>query len=300
MTLIECVPNVSEGRRDDVVATLARTISGVKGVRLLDYSADVSHHRSVFTFAGEPEAVRAAVLALFAAALQMIDLRAHQGVHPRVGAVDVVPFVPLDGAVMADCVALACDVAALVAERFSIPVFLYEAATVNPLRKRLERIRQGGLPGLAARMATSGEWKPDYGPAVPHPSAGVSVIGARLPLVAFNVNLRTADLGIARRIAAVVRERNGGLPAVKALGVPLAERGLVQVTMNLTNYERTSLAAAFAAVAGEAEREGVAVEDSEIVGLVPEGALAGVDPSSIGLKRFSPNQILEHRLRAVV
>jgi len=130
--------------------------------------------------------------------------------------------------------------------------------------------------------------------------AGIKVIGARLPLVAFNVNLRTADLGIARRIAAVVRERNGGLPAVKALGVPLAERGLVQVTMNLTNYERTSLAAAFAAVAGEAEREGVAVEDSEIVGLVPEGALAGVDPSSIGLKRFSPNQILEHRLRAVV
>ena len=300
MTLLECVPNVSEGRRADVVASLAETIGSVKRVRLLDYSADVSHHRSVFTFAGESAPLRDAVLALFARAVGAIDLRHHHGVHPRVGAVDVVPFVPLHAATMADCVALAREVGACVAEQFSIPVFLYEEAATNPLRKRLENIRQGSLEGLAARMAAAPDWTPDFGPNVPHPTAGVSVIGARLPLIAFNVNLKTEDLGVARRIAATVRERNGGLPFVKALGVRLAERRLVQVTMNLTNYQRTPLAAAFAAVAREAERQGVAVQESEIIGLVPEAAIAGVDPVSIGLTHFSPNQILEQRLRAVL
>jgi len=298
MTLVECVPNVSEGRRSAVVAVLADAIARVHGIRLLDHSADASHHRSVFTFAGEPAAVADAVLSLFADAVAAIDLRQHIGVHPRVGAVDVVPFVPLQGATMADCVGLAREVGARVADRFAIPIFLYEEAATNPARKRLEQIRKGGLGGLAARMAGAADWRPDFGPAAPHPTAGVSVVGARMPLIAFNVNLQTEDVAVAKRVAAAIRESSGGLPFVKALGVSLAERRLVQVTMNLTNYERTSIMTAFEAVADEARRSGVAVQESELIGLVPEAAVSGIDPSSLALKQFSANQILEHRLRA--
>jgi glutamate formiminotransferase len=296
--LVESVPNVSEGRRGEVVNTLADAVRATPGVRLLDYSADASHNRSVFTMAGEASSLEAALLALYERALPVIDLRTQRGEHPRIGAVDVVPFIPLTGATMTGCVDLARRLGERIAARFAIPVYLYEEAATNPARRRLENIRKGGLDGLAARMALE-EWAPDFGPRQPHPSAGVSVVGARMPLIAFNVNLATDDIDVARRIAGTVREANGGLPFVKALGVRLADRGLVQVSMNLTNYERTSMRTAFDAVTGCAKRLGVAVLESQIVGLVPEAALRDVTPAELLLKDFSDAQVLERQLERV-
>src|SRR5262245_43749552 len=200
MPIIECIPNVSEGRRAEVVDAIATTIRGVPGVRLLDYSSDASHNRSVFTMAGDRAPLKAAIIAMYEQALAKIDLRTHQGEHPRLGAVDVVPFVPIEGVTMEACVALAKDVAQDVASRFGVPVYLYEEASTNPARKNLEDIRRGELEGLAARMATA-DWAPDFGPAAPHPSAGASVVGARMPLIAYNINLATARLDVAKKIA---------------------------------------------------------------------------------------------------
>ena len=199
MALIECVPNVSEGRRPDVVNAIAEAVSQVEGVRLLDRSSDEAHNRSVLTLAGTADAVQQAVMALFAAALDLIDLRHHTGAHPRLGAVDVVPFIPLAGATMAQCVALATETASMVASRFQLPVYLYEEAAATPGRRNLADIRRGEFEGLAAKMATPG-WAPDYGPSHPHPSAGATVIGARAPLIAFNVNLATDRLDIAKPV----------------------------------------------------------------------------------------------------
>ena len=295
MALIECVPNVSEGQRAQVVAALAEAISGVAGVRLLDRSSDPAHNRSVFTFAGEAGAVSRAILALVDAAIPAIDLRVHRGAHPRLGAVDVVPFIPLDGASMSECVVLARQTAAAVAERFQIPVFLYEEAASSSARRNLADIRRGEFEGLAAKMARP-EWAPDYGPPHPHPTAGAIVIGARAPLIAFNVNLATDRLDVARAIAAAVRHSSGGLPFVKAMGVALGHRGLVQVSMNLTNYERTPILRAFDAVRREAEHRGVGLVESEIVGLVPAGALPADPEHSLQLAGFSSNQVLERML----
>ncbi len=294
--LIECVPNVSDGRRPGVIGELARAIGTSAGTKLLDYSSDPSHNRSVFTFAGEEPALEDAVLALFECALSRIDLRTHAGVHPRVGAVDVVPFVPLEGASMADSVALARRVGERVASRLEVPVFLYEEAATNPARRELENIRRGGLEGLAARMATA-EWAPDFGPPQPHPTAGVSVVGARRPLVAFNVNLASDDLAVAKEVAAIVRESGGGLPFVKAMGVRLADRGIVQVSMNLTNFRETSIRRAFEEVRQEAERRRVSVRDSEIVGLVPAAALSEDDARAIHLRESAEEKTIEGRLR---
>jgi glutamate formiminotransferase len=298
LPLIESVPNVSEGRRREVVASLAAAIRMTADVHLLDYSADASHNRSVFTMAGHATSLEAALLALYEQALPQIDLRTQRGEHPRVGAVDVVPLIPLAGATMAGCVDLARRLGERIAVRFAILVYLYEEAAASPERRRLESIRRGGLDSLAARMALE-EWAPDFGPRQPHPTAGVSVVGARLPLIAFNVNLATDDLGVAKQIAATVREANGGLPFVKALGLRLAERGIVQVSMNLTNYERTSMGTAFAAVARSAAQHGVAVLESQIIGLVPEAALHGVAPSDLLLKEFSDAQVLERQLARI-
>jgi glutamate formiminotransferase len=296
MAIIECVPNVSEGRRGDVIEACAVSIRGA-GARLLDVKADRAHNRTVYTFAGEPAAVQAAALALFDAALGAIDLRQHTGEHPRLGAVDVVPFVPIEGATMADCVALARTLAAEVARRHALPVFLYEEAATSAGRRNLEDIRRGEFEGLAARLALP-EWQPDFGPSVPHPSAGATVIGARMPLIAYNINLATADVKIARAIAAAVRQSSGGLRYVKALGVELADRGLVQVSMNLTNYEKTPMFRVFDLVKREAARYGVAVVESEIVGLVPEAALVWSAAWYLQLDgAFSDDQILEARLR---
>jgi glutamate formiminotransferase len=296
--LIECVPNVSEGRRRDVVESMARAVRAASGVRLLDCSSDPSHNRSVFTLVGDESGVEAGIMALFDRAVSDLDLRTHRGEHPRIGVVDVVPFVPLEAATMGDCVALARRVGAAVADRLRVPVYLYGEAAVDPARSRLEDIRRGGLEGLAARMAAPG-WAPDFGPLTLHPSAGVSAVGARMPLVAFNVNLDTDRLDVAKAIAAAIRESGGGLPFVKALGIRLEARGIVQVSMNLTNYEATPIARAFDAVKHEARRHGVNVLESEIVGLVPSAALSANPEHDLQLVGFTRDKVLENRLRGL-
>jgi glutamate formiminotransferase len=296
--LIESVPNVSEGRRRDVIESMARAIRAVNGVRLLDSSSDPSHNRSVFTLVGDRSSIEAAIMALFDRAVADLDLRTHRGEHPRIGVVDVVPFVPLEAATMADCVALARKVGAAVADRFRVPVYLYEEAAADPARRLLEDIRRGGFEGLAARMASPG-WAPDFGPSAPHPSAGASAVGARMPLVAYNVNLDTDRLDVAKAIAAAIRESGGGLRFVKALGLRLDARGIVQVSMNLTNYEATPIHRVFDAVKREASRHGVHVLESEIVGLVPSAALSAAAAHDLQLVGFTPDKVLENRLRDV-
>jgi len=250
----------------------------------------------VLTFAGDADRVREAVLALFETAVARIDLRAHTGEHPRMGAVDVVPFVPIEGVTMNACVALATEVAETVAGRHDLPVFLYEEAARVPARRNLEDIRRGEFEGLPAKLAQA-EWMPDFGPAVPHPSAGASVIGARTALIAYNINLATDRIEVARRIAAAVRHSSGGLRFVKAMGIALADRGIVQVSMNLTNFEKTPISRVFELVKREAARDGVAVLESEIVGLVPAAALTAAAAWYLQLDGLSTDQILENRLR---
>jgi glutamate formiminotransferase len=295
--LIEAIPNVSEGRRPEVVDALADAIRRVRDLYLLDYSSDRSHNRSVFTLAGTPLSLEEGALVLVDRAVATIDLRTQRGAHPRMGAVDVLPFVPLRDATMAQCIDLARRVGAAVAERFNLPVFLYEDAQPDAPRRRLEDIRRGQFEGLAAKMIDPA-WTPDFGPSRPHPTAGAIAIGARRPLIAFNVNLNSDRVDLARLIAHAVRERSGGLPRVKALGLLLHERGIAQVSMNLTDFEQTSPQAAFDRVRREAEQRGVSVLESEIVGLVPQAALADTTPEALLLTGFSPDQILEHRLTA--
>src|SRR6266542_1427275 len=292
MAIIECIPNVSEGRRPDVVERLADAIRSAPGVRLLDYSSDPSHNRSVFTLVGDAAGVKAATLALFEQALAFIDLRTHRGEHPRLGAVDVVPFVPIEGVTMQECVALAKDVGAEAAARFNLPVFLYEEASDNPLRKNLEDIRRGEFEGLAAKM-TAPEWAPDFGPSVPHPSGGASVIGARMPLIAYNINLNTDRLDVAKKIAAAIRHSSGGMRYVKAAGFMLEDRRIAQVSMNLTNYQKTPIFRVFEMVKREAERHGVSILESEIVGLVPSAALLSAAEYYLQIERVGSDQILE-------
>jgi glutamate formiminotransferase len=296
MAIIECIPNVSEGRRADVVEAIAAAIRAVPGVRLLDHSSDVSHNRSVFTMAGDAGPIKQAVLAMYARALPAIDLRTHSGEHPRLGAIDVVPFVPIEGVTMAACVSWAKDVADEVAARFGVPVYLYEEAAADPARRNLEDIRRGEFEGLAAKMASQG-WAPDFGPAAPHPSAGASVIGARMPLIAYNINLNTDRLDVAKKIAAAIRYSSGGFRYVKAAGFELKDRGIVQVSMNLTNYEKTPIFRVFEAVKREAERYGVSILESEIVGLVPSAALNAAAEFYLQIAGFNANQVLENKLR---
>lgn len=275
---------------------MVAAVSGIPGVRLLDHSSDPAHNRSVLTLAGEPVAMRTAVLALFDVAVPSIDLRSHRGEHPRVGAVDVVPFVPIEGITMAECVALARETAFDVAARFGVPVFLYEAAATMPARANLEDIRRGEFEGLAEKMAAP-EWIPDFGPSHPHPTAGATVVGARMPLIAYNINLATDRLDVAKRIAAAIRHSSGGFRYVKAMGVALDGRGIVQVSMNLTNYEKTPIFRVFEAVRREAARYGVSVLESEIVGLVPAAALVSTAEYFLQLEGFRSNQVLEARLK---
>ena len=297
MAIIESIPNVSEGRRPEVVARFIEAIKRTPGVTLLDSSSDPSHNRSVLTLIGDAPALKAATLALFEAAVAAIDLRSHQGEHPRIGAVDVVPFVPIAGATMADCVALAKDVAATVAERFALPVFLYEDAAASAARRNLEDIRRGEFEGLAKKLQ-SPDWKPDFGPSQPHESAGASVIGARMPLIAYNINLNTDRLEVAKKIAAAIRHSSGGLRFVKAMGVMLEDRRIVQVSMNLTNYEKTPMFRVFELVKREAERYGVSILESEIVGLVPSAALMNSAEFYLQVANFNPGQVLENKLRS--
>ena len=296
MPLIECVPNVSEGRRADVIAALAGAIAG-PGIHMLDRSSDASHNRTVYTFAGEAGPLRDAVLRLFAAAVDAIDLQTHDGVHPRIGAVDVVPFVPLRDATMDDCVALAKSTAALVAERLHVPAFLYEEAASDEERRSLSNLRRGGVNGIALRMKQSA-WRPDFGPDLPHPTAGVTAIGARPILIAYNVNLASNRLGVAQRIARLIRESSGGLPHVKALGLQL-DHSIIQVSMNLTDYKETSMTTVFDAITREAAVDGVRVLESEIVGLVPADALPADPVRRLKLRAQDLDRVLERRLPAL-
>jgi glutamate formiminotransferase / 5-formyltetrahydrofolate cyclo-ligase len=297
MAIIESIPNISEGRRREVVERIAGAIRATPGVRLLDHSSDPSHNRSVFTLVGDAEGVRRATLGIFEQAVAAIDLRTHTGEHPRLGAVDVVPFVPIEGVTMADCVALAREVGAAVAARFGIPVYLYEEAASTPARKNLEDIRRGEFEGLSARMQ-SADWAPDFGPRAPHPSAGAAVIGARMPLIAYNINLDTDRLDVARKIAAAIRHSSGGLRYVKAAGFMLEDRRIAQVSMNLTNYDKTPIFRVFEIVKREAARYGVSILESEIVGLVPAAALLSAAEFYLQIERFKPGQVLENRLAA--
>ena len=293
--IIECVPNLSEGRRPEVVAEAVAGLKGTPGIRVLDVQSDKDHNRSVLTLVGDDTALRAALPQLFAVATSRIDLRSHRGEHPRLGAVDVVPFIPIEGATTADCVALARAVGQAVAERFGVPIFLYEDAASAPHRRNLEDIRRGEFEGLADKMKDP-QWAPDFGPPSPHPSAGASVVGARMPLIAYNINLGTGDLEIAKRIAKGIRHSSGGYRFVKAMGVMLQERGIAQVSINMTDFKKTPLHRVFETVRSEAARYGVNVVGSEIVGLVPMEALLDAADHFLRLEGFRPSQVLERKI----
>jgi glutamate formiminotransferase/glutamate formiminotransferase/formiminotetrahydrofolate cyclodeaminase len=294
--IVECVPNFSEGRNQTTVRALVNAVESVPGVWLLDQTMDRDHHRSVLSFAGEPDAVAEAAFRAIRIATDLIDLRKHKGVHPRVGATDVVPFVPVRGVTMQDCVHLAKRLGERVGTELEIPVFLYEQAALHCDHALLESVRRGGLQGLAFRMASDPDWTPDFGPPHLHKTAGAMVIGARPPLIAFNVNLRSTDLALARSIAKDIRQLNGGLPHLKAIGVELASRQLVQVAMNLTDFIITPIHVAFEAVRARAAKQGVAVAGSEVIGLVPQAALVQAAAHSLALEQFDPTQVLETRL----
>lgn len=294
--IVECVINVSEGRKKATLERLVAAIRAVRGAMFLDLHCDPDHHRSVLTFAGEPDSVAEAAFQVIAKATEFIDLDRHRGGHPRIGAADVVPFVPIRAVTMDDCIQLARRLGEQVGRELSIPVFLYEQAASRKARQALERIRRGGLTGLAARMATDPDWRPDFGPVALHPTAGACVIGARPPLIAYNINLLTESLDIARHVARCVRTSSGGLPSVKAIGVPLRSRGLVQVSMNLTNFEETSLATVFEAVAQEARVHGVEIAGSELVGLVPQEAMLQALAHTLRFEHLESSQVLETRM----
>lgn len=294
-TIIECVPNISEGRDLASVEAMAAAVRGAAGARLLDVSSDAAHNRSVLTFVGDAAAMRAGVRALFAAAVERLDLRRHKGEHPRMGAVDVVPFIPIRGSSMEDCVALSREVGADIAERFGIPVYLYEESASSEPRRNLAEIRKGQFEGFAEKMKDP-RWAPDFGPRQPHPSAGVVAVGARSFLIAYNINLGTRDLAVADRIARSIRHLSGGFRYVKAMGVELAERGIVQVSINMTNFKKTPLHRVFECVRSEAERHGVAIVGSEIVGLAPADALYAAAEHFLRLEGFSAEQVLETKL----
>lgn len=293
--IIECVPNFSEGRDLEKVEKIVNAFRAKEGVKLLDYSADKDHNRMVVTVVGEPEALKKAVIEAIGTAVEIIDLTQHKGQHPRMGAVDVVPFIPIRNITMEEAIALSKEVGKEVADRYGLPVFLYEKAASAPHRENLAAIRKGEFEGLKEKMAKP-EWKADFGPEKPHPTAGGVVIGARMPLVAYNVNLNTNKLEIADAIAKKVRFLGGGLRFCKAMGVELTERGIVQVSMNLTDFTKTAIYRAHELVRIEANRYGVSVVGAEIIGLVPMDALIDTAAYYLGLEDFSTKQVLETHL----
>jgi glutamate formiminotransferase len=298
--LVECVPNFSEGRKVETVERIARAIESVKSATVLNRHLDVDHNRSVITFVAEPERVVDAALRAVGTAAELIDLREHTGVHPRIGATDVLPFVPVSGVTMDECVKLAHHAGQRIWQELSIPAYFYERAALRPDRVRLENVRGQGFRYLREEVKTNPDRAPDVGEPKLHESAGAIAVGARPFLIAFNVNLRTRDVLIARCIAGAVRERDGGLPFVKALGFELQSRGLVQVSMNLIDYEQTSIARAFAAVQHEAARLGVQIAAAEIVGLVPRAALERTAAYFPLLENFRETLVLETLLDATV
>ena len=294
--LLECVPNYSEGRDMQKVEQIADCFRGKAGVWLLDYQTDKDHNRCVITAIGEPEALRDAVIESFGKAVQLIDMTKHEGQHPRMGAVDVVPFIPCRNTTLQEADAIAKEVAETVGREFGIPCFLYESSAIAPHRANLASIRKGQFEGMAEKMKDQEMWKPDFGPDTIHPTAGVSAVGARMPLVAFNVNLDTADLEIANQIAKKIRHINGGYRYVKAIGVMLEERHIAQVSMNLTDYTKTAIYRAFEAVKMESRRYGVRAVGTEIVGLLPMQALIDCAEYYMQLENFDSAQVMENRL----
>ncbi len=293
--IIECVPNFSEGRDLQKIDQIVAPFRGCQGVKLLDYSHDEDHNRLVVTVVGEPEPLREAVLEAIGVAVQLIDLNSHQGQHPRMGAVDVVPFIPIKNVTMEEAVALSKEVAEEAAKRYGLPVFLYEKSASASHRENLAAIRKGEFEGMVEKMKQP-EWHPDFGPAERHATAGTVAIGARMPLVAYNVNLSTPSLEIAHDIAKKVRFVGGGLRYCKAMGVELKDRGITQVSINMTDFTRTSLYRAFELVRIEARRYGVSIVGSEIIGLVPMEALIDTASYYLGLENFSMQQVLEARI----
>lgn len=292
---MECVPNFSEGRDREKIEKIVSPFRGKAGVKLLDYSNDEDHNRLVVTTVGEPEALKAAVIEAIGIAVELIDLTQHSGQHPRMGAVDVVPFIPIRGCSMEEAIALSKEVAQEVGERYGLPVFLYEKSASAPYRENLAAVRKGEFEGMAEKIRQP-EWAPDFGPAERHATAGTVAIGARMPLVAYNVNLGTDKLEIATDIAKKIRFIGGGLRYCKAMGVDLTDRGIVQVSINMTDFSKTALYRAFELVKIEARRYGVPVVGSEIVGLVPMEALIDCASYYLGLENFSLDQVLEHKL----
>ena len=298
--IVECVPNFSEGRKAEVVGALVEAVERVEGVLVLGTHVDPDHNRSVVTFVAPPERVVEAAVRVVARAAELIDLSRHAGQHPRMGACDVLPFIPVRGMSVDECVLLAHETGRRIWGELGIPVYFYESAALRPERRNLADVRRGGFELLREQIATIPERAPDVGKPRVHPTAGACIVGVRPLLIAYNVTLKTGDLGVAKRIARAVRERDGGLLHLKALGFELASRGVVQVSMNLTSYERTNLHHAFEAVRREAEALGVEVLASELVGLVPQAALSAAAAHFLKLENYTPDVVLENRIAAAM
>jgi glutamate formiminotransferase len=293
--IIECVPNFSEGRNINVIEKIVENFRAKDGVKLLDYSWDEDHNRCVVTVVGEPTPLKDAVVAAIGTAIKEINMNEHKGQHPRMGAVDVVPFIPIKNSTVEECVSLSKDVAKEIWEKYEMPSFLYENSASSSKRKNLAKIRKGEYEGMFEKMQEE-DWHPDFGNNAPHPTAGVCAIGARAPLVAYNINLDTSNVDIANKIAKNIRHLSGGYRFVKAMGVELKDRNISQVSINMTDYTKTSLYRVFETVKFEAKRWGVNVIGSEIVGLVPMMALIESAEYYLGLEEFKPEQILETRI----
>ena len=294
--IVECVPNFSEGRRPEVIEAITNEIKSVPGVMLLDKEMDADHNRAVITFVGGPDEAKLAAFKAISKATELIDMNKHKGEHPRMGATDVVPFIPISGVTTQDCVVLAEQLAKEVAEKLQIPIYLYESAAKRPDRVNLAVVRRGEYEGIKAEIETNPDRKPDFGPPRMHPTAGATAIGTRMPLIAFNVYLGTPYVGIAKKIAKAIRFSGGGLRFCKALGFEIKERGLAQISMNLVNYPKTPIFRVFEMIKAEAERYGVPIISSEIVGLTPQDALLDVAEYYLKLENFKREQVLESKL----
>lgn len=296
--IVECVPNFSEGQRPEVIDEIIESITSVEGVRLLDRESDPDHNRSVITFIGEPAQVKQAAFKAVQKASELIDMEQHKGEHPRMGATDVVPFIPISGTTMEECAILAQELGKEIGEKLEIPIFLYgEAASADyPERKNLAVVRKGQYEGLKAVIATDPSRKPDFGPAQMHTRAGATAVGARMPLIAYNVNLKSNDLEFAKKIAIAIREKDGGFQHVKAMGFDIQDKGIVQISMNLTNYLETSIFTVFNEIKKQCDENNVEILESELIGLAPMDALLDTSIKYLKLKTFKFNQVLENQL----
>jgi glutamate formiminotransferase / 5-formyltetrahydrofolate cyclo-ligase len=293
--LVECVPNFSEGRNLEVIQKIIAPFIATEGVKLLDYSPDKDHNRVVVTVMGEPESVKKAMIDATGIAIKEIDMTKHCGEHPRMGAVDVVPFIPIKNFTMEEAIELAKETAKEMAEKYNLPIFLYEKAATTALRENLANIRKGEFEGMTEKIQKT-EWTPDFGPSMNHPTAGATVVGARMPLVAFNINLNTGNLEIANKISKCIRHLSGGLRYCKAMGVDLKEKGIVQVSINMTDFSKTALYRVFEMVRFEAQRYSVEIVGSEIIGLTPMEALIDTAAYYLRLEAFSLKQVIEYRM----